>query len=123
MAYPAARLHGGRDMESQVQRTDAQNRALHKYFELVSDTLNEAGLTVTMILNPGIDIEWNPRLVKELLWRTTQKAVLGKNSTTELTKQKDIDSVYDHMNRHLSLRGVPFIPFPSKERMLEEGNV
>ena len=40
------------------QRTLQQNKALHKYFEILADTLNEAGLDARVVLKPEIEIPW-----------------------------------------------------------------
>lgn len=103
----------------QEKRTAQQNKALHKYLELVSEELNEAGLTVQAVLAPGIELDWTPELVKEILWRRTQQMLLGKRSTTELNKQQEIDMIYDTINRLLSERfsDLPYIPFPSLEEL------
>lgn len=82
------------------QRTLTQNAALHIYFKLISDALNNAGLDMRKVLKPGVDIPWSPKMVKEYIWRSVQKAQLGKRSTTELSTA-DIDKVFDVINRHL----------------------
>lgn len=93
-------------------RTDQQNRALHLYFQLLADEFNNAGYTVQLILSKKMDLDWTKDSVKELLWRPAQRAILGKKSTTELSKQEDIDKVYEHLNRHLSEKFFIHIPFP-----------
>lgn len=101
-----------------LSRTEQQNRALHKYFELVADALNSAGFSVQKVLREHTKIEmpWTKEGVKEILWRTVQKRLLGKTSTTELSKQEDIDKVYDVVNRFLAEHlKVENIPFPSHE--------
>ncbi len=95
------------------QRTLKQNRALHLYFTMVADTLNEAGLDMRAVLNPEVEIPWSGNTVKDFMWRPIQTIQLQKKSTTELTT-KDIDKIYDTMNRHLAKHGV-HIPFPSIE--------
>ena len=100
------------------QRTPKQNNALHQYFEMVAQTLNDAGYTVQLVLNEKMDLDWDKDMVKELLWRPAQKALIRKNSTTELEKQKDIDLVYDHLTRFLGERFGVYVEFPSLE-MLE----
>ena len=97
------------------KRTDQQNKALHLFFELLAEALNDGGFTVQLVLKEKMDLDWNPDLVKNLLWREAQKAILKKKSTTELEKQKDIDLVYDHLNRHLGEKFRVHIPFPSLE--------
>ena len=108
--------------KSSTLRTEQQNKALHLYFTLLAEELNAAGLTVQATLKPGVELDWTPGLIKEVLWRQTQKALLKKRSTTELNKQQEIDLIYDTINRHLSERfpGLPHVPFPSLEYFLEE---
>ncbi len=50
-------------------------------------------------------------LVKELLWKQTQKIVLGKESTTQMTT-KEVNEIYEVINRFLAKHGV-HIAFPS----------
>lgn len=96
------------------QRTLTQNKALHKYFELLAQELNQAGFDMKRTLKPGIDIPWSPATVKEYLWKPVQHAYLDKESTTELTT-KEIDKVYDVLNRHLGETTGVTVVFPSKD--------
>lgn len=102
--------------KEEKQRTIQQNRALHLYFQLVADTLNDAGLDMRAVLKPEVEIPWSKTSVKEYLWRPVQKIQLGKRSTTELTT-KDIDKIFDTINRHLANHGV-HQPFPSIEEII-----
>jgi hypothetical protein len=96
-------------------RTEAQNRALHLYCEQVADALNSGGLTIEQVLkNFTMELEWSKESVKEILWRTAQKRLLGKTSTTELSKQEDVSKVYEATNRFLAKLGI-HIPFPTYE--------
>lgn len=99
------------------KRTQQQNKALHVLFRLLADTLNENGLDMRKTLKPEIDIPWNDKTVKEFLWRPIQKAQLDKNSTTELTT-KEIDEVFDTINKHLGEKFGLHIPFPSIDSVL-----
>ena len=101
------------------QRTLQQNRALHLYLTWVSTALNEAGLTPEEVLkNFKIELEWTPEMCKEILWRTAQKRMFGKKSTTELSKQGEIDKIWEVMNRFLGERlHIESIPFPSEEQI------
>lgn len=96
------------------QRTVKQNRALHKYFGLLADQLNEHGLDMREVLKPGVEIPWSSITVKEYLWRPVQELQLKKESTTELTT-KEIDKVFDTINRHIGEKFGIHIPFPSIE--------
>jgi len=98
------------------QRTQRQNRALHKYFEFVADELNDAGLDMRTVLKPGIEIPWSKMSVKEYLWKPVMAIQLQKKSTVQMTT-KDIDTIYDTLNRFLALKGL-HTPFPSIEAIM-----
>ncbi len=99
------------------KRTNKQNAALHVYFKLVADTLNDAGLDMRKVLKPSIEIPWNPSTVKEYIWRPIMKAQLLKRSTTELTTV-EIDAVFDTINRHLGEKFGIHEPFPSYDNIM-----
>lgn len=96
------------------KRSPEQNNALHLFFELLTNALNEAGYTVKKVLEQKIDIDWTPRLVKELLWRPAQEVITNKKSTTDLDKASEISIVYDHINRHIGEKFGIHVPFPDK---------
>lgn len=98
-------------------RTIPQNNALHLYFQMVADALNDAGYDVRHVVKPDIDIPWTKELVKNHLWRPVQKLAFEKESTTELLKQKEIDKIWEILNRYLSKYGV-HIQFPSQWNLL-----
>lgn len=100
------------DIRNMDTRTIQQNRALHKFYDLVSKELNDKGLTVAKTIKA--DIIWSQSSVKEVLWKPIQEAVLKKKSTTELNKD-EIDKVYDVINMALGQRFGIHIPFPSIE--------
>lgn len=92
-------------------RTARQNNALHAYFSLVATELAQAGIDVVTFLKRPVEIAFTPTLVKEMLWRTCQKLTLNKESTKNLTT-KEVNEVYEVMNRVLADRGI-HVPFPS----------
>lgn len=100
------------------QRTLTQNAALHLYFSLVAETLNDAGLDMRVVLKPEVEIPWSKDTIKDFLWRPIQRFQLGKESTTELTT-KEIDQIFDTMNRHLAKHGV-HEDFPSIETLMNQ---
>jgi hypothetical protein len=99
------------------QRTNQQNKALHVLFQLLANTLNEAGLDMRKTLRPTVEIPWSGPSVKEFLWRPIQTAQLDKRSTTELTTV-EIDQVFDTINKHLGERFNLHVPFPSVEEII-----
>jgi hypothetical protein len=101
-------------------RTPQQNRALHKYYQILADALNDAGLDMRVVLKPEVDIPWTKDTIKEQLWRPIQKAQLLKESTTQMTT-KEVDKVKDTLERHLGQKfGVDPINFPSMEDIIRQ---
>lgn len=100
---------------SKYKRTQAQNNALHLYLKRVSDSLNDAGYSVEAVLkNFTMELSWTPEMCKEILWKTAQKRMLNKKSTTELLKQGEIDLMHEVLTRFLGEKlGIEYIPFPS----------
>jgi len=92
---------------------------MHKYFTMLADELNEAGLDMKTVLKPEVDIPWTPESVKNHLWRPVQDAMFDKESTTELTT-KDLTQVYETLTRHLGEKFGTFVRFPSIEPDLLE---
>lgn len=106
-------------MEQTKQRTGQQNRALHKWFALVADTLNESGLTIQKTLRSDADVPWNETTVKELIFRPIMQAQVQKRSTRELTT-KEIDFVFDTANKYFGENLGLHVPFPSIEQLILE---
>lgn len=97
------------------KRTLSQNRALHLYFTLVATSLNAAGIEIKASL-PDMEIPWSPETVKILLWKTVQRILVQKEHTADLST-KEIDLVYDVVNRHLASLGI-HEAFPSIETLM-----
>lgn len=102
-------------------RTSQQNRALHLYFTLLADALNDAGFDMRETIRQDVDIPWTPETVKEYLWRKIQIAYLKKQSTKRL-KKKEIDKVYDVLNRVIGERTGVFVPFPNIDNLFYDQN-
>lgn len=94
------------------KRTSTQNKALHKYFELLAEELNDAGLDLKEVIK--VDIPWSSDTVKQWLWKPVQKAQLLKESTTELTTA-EVNKVYETINRLMAEKFNLHVPFPSDE--------
>ena len=99
------------------QRTLQQNKALHLAFKQIADTLNESGIDfkqMAIMLN----IPWTALLVKETLWRETQKTLLGKDRTAKLTIG-EIDKVFEILALSISEITGQEILFPSIETLMQ----
>lgn len=104
------------------QRTESQNKALHLYFTQLAEMLNDAGLDMRKVLKPSISIPWTPQTIKENLWKPIMEFQLQKSSTTEMTT-KDINEVYDTINRHLGEQFGITVEFPSIESLINESRI
>ena len=97
-------------------RTTTQNAAIHKYFSLLAEALNDAGYDMQKVLeHKAVSVPWNESMVKEVLWRGIQKAMFNKESTTEL-EINEVSEVYDVLSRHISENFGVYVPFPSNEQ-------
>ena len=85
-------------------RSSAQNKALHKFFQLLADELNEKGFDMRATLSQENPISWTGASVKEYMWRPLQKALFNKDSTTKLDKNQEIDTIIDNLNRIITER-------------------
>lgn len=99
-------------------RTTRQNKALHLFFTMLMQELNDAGLDQRKVLKPSVDIPWTPHAIKEQLWRPIQESLLGKESTTEL-ETKEMTQVWEVLNRHLGEKFGVHVPFPSEEQLFD----
>ena len=100
-------------------RTSAQNNSLHRYCQLVADSLNAAGYSIPEVLQKfKMEIPFTKENVKELLWRTAQQRMFSKHSTKQLLKQGEIDDIIDVMTRFLGENfHIEYIPWPSIESL------
>ncbi len=101
------------------KRTAKQNRALHVLFQLLANELNESGLDMRKTLKPDVQIPWSKITVKEFLWKPVMRAQLQKVSTTQMTT-KEIDEVFETINRYLGEHHGAHVPFPSIEDIIFE---
>lgn len=96
-----------------MRRTDQQNKALHKWCQMVADEMNRNGMSVHKALSTyKVEIDWNKTRFKELVWRPIQEALTAKASTTEPETVEYIE-IYEHINRWLSEQGV-HVPWPDR---------
>lgn len=96
------------------QRSEIQNNALHKYCELLAETLNDRGLDMRVVLKPEIDIPWTKESAKNHLWRPIQSLMIDKESTAKANSD-EYGPVYETLNRHLSDKFGVHVPWPQKK--------
>ena len=101
-------------------RSSQQNRALHLFFSMVSDALNEMGLEFTFIGVKGLELQvmYTPLIVKDFLWRPIQKALFDIESTKELTTDQ-INKILDVIVKFFAEQGTG-LTFPSSIEIYSE---
>ena len=100
-----------------MKRTDLQNRALHKYFRVLADALNESGSDqiafYKSLPDKGVPVPWSESAIKDL-WKVIQKAMEGVDSTTELTTA-GVNRVYEVFDQKISELTAVHVEFPHEE--------
>lgn len=98
------------------KRSNQQNKAIHKYLDLVAHELQNQGQTLQDIVKKVDMIEITPttETLKSNIWKPIQEAMLGKKSTTELTTA-EVNQVYEIISMFLSKNFQIDLPFPSYE--------
>ena len=98
-------------IEVKENRTNQQNRAMRKYFMLMSEALNDAGLEFEQVLT--MPVSWSPDLFKELCWDKVMETMTDKKSTAKLTTD-EVSKIYDVLNRFFSGKFGLHVPFPDR---------
>lgn len=101
-------------MKTGKQRTNLQNRALHKYLSMLCEALNDAGYDMKKTLKADVDIPWTETNAKEFLWRPLQLALTGKESSIKPTA-REYTYIYEVLSRHLVDKFGINVPWPSKD--------
>ena len=103
-----------------TKRTITQNKALHLYFEFISNELNELGIVFYYTGLKGLTMEtrFTPLVVKEFIIKPIINTLFNVDSTTKLDT-KMINEVIDVVNKFMSDKGV-YIPFPSIQSLIDK---
>ena len=99
-----------------LKRTTLQNSAMHKYFAMLSESLDNAGLDVMTTLSEKIAVPWTPILIKELIWRKVQLAMYPDVESTAKLDTEQVGKIYEVINRHIAQTHGVSVVFPQKER-------
>lgn len=93
--------------------TRSQQNSIHLYLTHVSQELQNEGHTMQDVVAEIKKAEITPTMqaLKEVVWKPMQKAMYGKDSTTQLSKL-EVSEVYENCNRFFARFGVS-VPFPS----------
>lgn len=96
-----------------AKRTNQQNRSIHKYCEMIANTLNNEKMVIQDVIK--INTSWDMLRAKELIFKAVVKHLYNKDSTTKLNKD-ELDKVIDTITLYLGEKGVVAPAFPTSER-------
>ena len=84
------------------QRTVTQNSSLHKYFSIMAEKLNDAGITQKQLVGSfkeGFELSVTSNMLKDI-FREVGKAMFKRESTTGLTTT-EVQKVYEVVDQRL----------------------
>ena len=98
-------------------RTTKQNSALHLLFSLITNQLNDMGITYNYFGLKGqvMETRYTTHIVKEFFWRPIQVALFDIKSTKDINTHQ-INEIIDVISKWFGEKGV-VIDFPSKEQL------
>lgn len=102
-------------METERKRTLKQNKSIHKFFEEASVELNNADISLKVLLET-LEVEHTAESVKSI-FRAIGRAKFGKVSTADLTT-KELNETFEELARLFAKNGIHIL-FPSVENSEE----
>ena len=103
-------------------RTNPQNNSIHLYCQLLADALNDAGYDMrTFPFKDGLSVPWSKDTVKRVFWIPVQESQVGTEHTRQLTT-KEVNVVYEALDRAMSQKVGVHVEFPSREPALGNRN-
>ncbi len=104
--------------EKKFTRSLRQNKAMHKYFTMISTHLNDMNIEFVYegLNDNSFTMPYTPQLVKDFFWRPIQRTLYGIESTTKL-KRNELDKIIDVISGFFAKKGV-YVEFPTKDLMI-----
>ena len=104
-----------------MQRSLSQNAALHKYFGLLAQELNNAGYDVGATIK--VPVDFTKDTVKEYMAHPIIHALWPDKEHTSELETKEINELYEHLNRLTAEKFGISVPFPSLDEQINESRV
>ncbi len=71
------------------KRSDLLNNALHLWFQMIAEALNDSGQYMKVdFFKAGVHVNWTLEAVKEIFWRPLQIAMFNKTSSANLLNKE-----------------------------------
>lgn len=97
------------------KRTVKQSNAVHLWFRLIAEELNNAGYEQKITIGT-VEVPWSEASVK-ILFKKIGRYQFNKPKTSGMTT-KELTEVAETLNRYLGEAGKVHIPFPSIEEII-----
>jgi hypothetical protein len=97
-------------------RTNQQNRALHLYYKLIANQLNDTGYQHHTGI--GIDVRFTETIIKEEYWRPIQFEMFKIKSTKDINTNQ-INDIIDAFSLYFGERGV-YVEFPNWQSFMNK---
>lgn len=106
--------------EKRSTRSSLQNKALHKYFLIIVDALNELGMEFQYFGLKGqvLETRYTTTIVKNQFWRQLQITMFDIESTKDINT-KQMNEIIDVIDKFFAERGV-YVQFPDKDQLKDE---
>ena len=104
------------EFNSNKQRTQPQNAAIHVYCRQLGKACNDAGFdkqAVYSLMREGFSIPWDKTSIKSDLWHPIQSAMFQIDSTSKL-ERKQVSEVYMSLDKWTGEKLGLHVPFPSR---------
>lgn len=101
--------------------TPQQRKALHLWFELMSDDLSGAGYSVQQVCT--LPIAWTKGNFKENIFKPVMKAMYPDKVSTEELNTTELTAVYEQVNQIISEKWGVGHQFPDYISQAEENKV
>ena len=105
------------------KRTPPQNNSLHLWCKKQAEEFMEKRVDMREFFKDEFFLEWTLYSVKDGIWKKMQKALFRTDSTTELTKNEQIDIIHRNIARVITEKykgEVLTIPFPNESYHQDE---
>ena len=101
-------------------RSSQQNRALHKFFIIISNELNDLGMEFHYYGVKGQELttRYTADIVKNHFWRPIQKTLFNIESTKKINT-KQMNEIIDVVVKFFAEQGL-YIEFPNREIIQEK---
>ena len=101
-------------------RSDAQNNALHLWFDQIEDEAAKKGLTIDLLIKNPTEVPITAEILKDL-FRLMGKRLYKKDSTAKLEKM-ELSEIVKYFDKAILERLGINIPFPNLDLLIDRDN-